>query len=186
VTEWDRGRRTHGGRGYARDQGFSMTVRAFVWGMESWEMGSNDFVIRFTEGRVRIRRITGNATAAPQPDFKPFAQVIRQTLATMINVGAPADPPDIQLIGTPANRANHSMQAHLFSLNVKQTNDQTLNIPIDYTFDDPPVVLAQNLLLMRIVNESYKMHNYQAVISDDQNDSLNLELHMRIIYEVEG
>jgi hypothetical protein len=163
------------------------TIKRFEWGIETWQIGSQDFLIRFDEKTpVRILDIQGDLTAGPQPNYKPYDTLIRQTLATLINVGGSWDLKSVVVAGTPADRANHALAPHLFSINVKQTNGETMDVPIKYNYDRKPVTLGNNKLLMRIVNESYRFASDKgAFVSTDQDDTLNVEIHLVITYEVD-
>ncbi len=160
--------------------------KEFDWGIETGTKGQNDFVIRFKEpGPVRIKRIYGNLTAGPQPNHAQFAKLIRQTLVNLVNVGAVDTDNDIEIVGTPPDRANHSIDRNWMSVNVKQTDSETINIPIETSYN-PARPLAQNKLLMRIFNESYKIApSGIAIVSTDQEDALNVEIHLVIDYETE-
>lgn len=161
------------------------TIKRFEWGIETWQPGQQDYVIRFDEKKpVKILDIEGNLTAGPQPDYKPYEMMIRQTLATLINVGDDADKMDVTVIGSPAIRANHVVSPHMFSVNVKQTNGETLNIPIAYHYGRLPVELHRNKLLFRIFNESYRHAGDGSFPSQAVVDALNVEIHLTITYEV--
>lgn len=162
-------------------------IKRFEWGIETWEIGSNDFLIKFNEKTpVRILDIQGDLTAGPQPNYKAYDTLVRQTLATLINPGDGWTEKNVEVEGTPGNRANHVLAPHLFSVNVKQTNGETMDIPIRYTYDRKPIELKQNRLLMRVVNESYRWNSDQgAFVSKDQDDTLNVEIHLTITYEVD-
>lgn len=158
--------------------------RHIGWGIETWRKGQNDFVIRFNESHpVAVVRIQGDMTAGPQPNHAPFDQLIRQSLASLVVVGAPTDTSAVTIVGEPPTYQNESIDNNLFSLNVKQTDAETMNVPIDYVYADP-VVLPQNKLLMRIFNESYKNRNGLDIVSTDQIDALNVEIHLVIDYLV--
>lgn len=163
-------------------------VKRFEWGIETWQMGANDFPISFSEkGPVKILGIEGNLTAAPQPEFQPSEQMIRQTLATLVDVGDTDDPMDVTVTGKPAERANHVVSPHLFSINVKQTNAGTENIPISYNYRDAPLQLHQNKLMVHIFNESYRYTKKDGCfVSKDQKDALNVEIHLTVTYQVDS
>lgn len=165
----------------------SVKTKQFNWGIETWQKGQNDFVLKFNETNpIKIKRIYGNLTAGPQPEHKEFDTVIRQTLASLVNVGVPFDDKSVQVIGNPHERFNHTVDNNLFSVNVKQTNSQTYNIPIEYNYGTDPVLVPQNKLLMRIFNESYRHDDKKgSFVSEDQLDSLNVEIHLVIDYEVQ-
>jgi hypothetical protein len=163
------------------------TIKRFEWGVETWEIGTSEFPIEFKEkSPVKILDIEGNLTAGPQPNFEPSEKMIRQTLATLVDVGDVADPMDVVVSATPPERANHVVSPHLFSVNVKQTNSETENIPISYHYGDAPVQLHQNKLMFHIFNESYR-HNKKlgSFVSKDQKDALNVEIHLTITYQVD-
>jgi len=160
--------------------------KEFNWGIETWKKGQNDFVIRFKEpGHVRISRIYGNLTAGPQPEHAQFAKLIRQTIVSLVNVGAVDTDQDVEIVATPADRANQSVDRNMININVKQTDSETMSIPIEYNYA-PARALAENKILVRIFNESYKIApNGIAIVSDDQGDALNVELHLVVDYETE-
>ena len=165
------------------------SVKRFEWGIETWQIGTQDFLIRINEkSPVRILSIEGNLTAGPQPLFKPFDNVVRQTLITLINVGddTAENVAPVEVLQTAPNRVNNAVSPHLFSLNVKQTNDHVLNIPISYRYKDFPVTLLQNKLLFRAVNESYRCDPQTTVckVSTEQFDTINAEVHVTITYVV--
>ena len=162
-------------------------VKRFEWGIETWQIGSNDFQIQFNEKTpVRILDIQGDLTAGPQPKYTPNDTLVRQTLATLINVGDGWESKNVEVIGTPAERANHVLAPHLLSVNVKQTNSETMDVPINYHYNRLPIKLKNNRLLMRIVNESYRWDGeHGAFVSKDQDDTLNVEIHLTITYEVD-
>jgi hypothetical protein len=73
----------------------------------------------------------------------------------------------------------------MININVKQTDAETMSIPIEYNYT-PARPLAENKILVRIFNESYKIApNGIAIVSDDQGDALNVELHLVVDYETE-
>lgn len=156
------------------------------WGIETWKIGQNDFVIQFKEpDHVRILRIYGNLTAAPQPNHPQFAHIIRQTIASLLDVNPPKED-DVVIVSTPADRANQSIARNMFTINVKQTDSETMNIPIEYNYS-PGRVLTENKLLVRILNESYKTNpDGRDVISHDQYDALNVEIHLIVTYETDN
>lgn len=163
-------------------------IKRFEWGVETWQMGANDFEITFGEkSPVKILDIEGNLTAGPQPDFLPSEMMIRQTLVTLVDVGNMTGPDDVSVTKTPPERANHVLAPHLFSINVKQTNSETVNIPFAYHYDRLPVTLHQNKLQFHVFNESYR-HNKKlgSFVSKDQKDALNVEIHLTITYQVDG
>lgn len=164
-------------------------TKQVAWGMETWELGVQEFVIEFKEDKpVRVLKIVGNLTAGALPSGnQESSHLVRQSLITLINPGAGWKVSDVELKKTPASRSNHSLAPHLFNINVKQQSDRIVLMPIDYDFRDQQHVLHENKLFMRFENRSYRFdENRKHFESKDPVDALNVEMHLNVVYTTDS
>jgi hypothetical protein len=171
----------------------SSTVKQINWGLETWELGKQSFVIEFKEQQpVRILGIVGNITAGPLPseeDASEDGKLIRQSLITLINPGKNWTVSDVEIKQTPGARANHSLAPHLFNINIKQQADAVLIVPVNYDFRNQKIILPDNQLLMHFDNRSYrfdKNSKTKSFESKDPFDALNTEIHLNVIYDIQS
>lgn len=173
--------------------GESETVKHINWGLETWELGKQDFMIEFKEARpIRLLRIVGHVTAGPLPaegDATEHGKLVRQSLVTLITPGKDRKVSDVEIQQTPGSRANHSLAPHVFNVNIKQQGDDIVVIPLDYDFRDQRIVLPENRLLMHFDNRSYRFDTQsqpQSFESRNAFDALNTEIHLNVIYAVQA